>query len=266
MNIVENPSRRRILRGRFSAPTPKIRLPYIVSEQHFLGACTQCNKCYAVCETQVIAKDTLGFPFIDFSRDECNLCGKCIQICDSPLFLDEESRNEHSPFNASMTIEQSCLAKSQVFCQSCQDVCEKQAIAFHYQGNAIPVPDIDMEQCNTCGACVSTCPQTAITISPKSGNHMDNLTQATKSGYERNIEYHVASFVAHAIPSHLEQVKDDIAALLGTEIHGVSEQGKIVFTVEANNQKTIARVIDQLKTHTGLFSLAPIYHQFLNEN
>lgn len=76
-------------------------------------------------------------------------------------------------------------------------------------------------------------------------------------------EYHVASFVAHAIQAQLDEVVKSINDLQGTEIHAISELGKIVFTVEANHQRDIASVIDTLNLHIGLFSLAPIYHQFL---
>jgi nitrate reductase NapD len=75
-------------------------------------------------------------------------------------------------------------------------------------------------------------------------------------------EYHVASFVAHAKPHCLDQVSTEINQSEGAEIHGVNEQGKIVFTLEANSHKAIGRQIDLLKQHTGLVNLFPVYHQF----
>ena len=78
-------------------------------------------------------------------------------------------------------------------------------------------------------------------------------------------EYHVASFVAHTRPELSDQISNFICQHQGTEIHAVSEQGKIVFTVEATHQKDIANTVDQIRIHDELYSLSPIYHQFLNE-
>ncbi|WDD99995.1 MULTISPECIES: chaperone NapD [Thalassomonas] len=78
-------------------------------------------------------------------------------------------------------------------------------------------------------------------------------------------EYHVASFVAHAVVTQLDDVKQQIKQIQGAEIHAVSPEGKIVFTIEDFSQKGIGQKIDTLKYHTGLYNLAPVYHQFLPE-
>jgi nitrate reductase NapD len=78
-------------------------------------------------------------------------------------------------------------------------------------------------------------------------------------------EYHVASFVGHAINKHIAELTEEITQIEGAEIHAVSDEGKIVFTIEASSQKKIGFFIDQLKHHIGLLSLSPIYHQFLTE-
>ncbi|WP_448548060.1 chaperone NapD [Thalassotalea fusca] len=78
-------------------------------------------------------------------------------------------------------------------------------------------------------------------------------------------EYHVASFVAHVVPDMTDEMIADINGIKGAEIHAVSDQGKVVFTIEAASQSQIGKYIDQLKHHIGLLSLSPIYHQFLIE-
>ena len=78
-------------------------------------------------------------------------------------------------------------------------------------------------------------------------------------------EYHVASFVAHAMPNASERISTFIKEHPGTEIHACSDEGKIVFTVEADHQRAIARIIDQIRIHDELYSLSPVYHQFLTE-
>ena len=81
----------------------------------------------------------------------------------------------------------------------------------------------------------------------------------------RSSEYHVASFVAHAMPQAIERIKTIIAKHQGTEVHADSPEGKIVFTVEATHQRDIAKIIDQIRIHDELYSLSPVYHQFLTE-
>ena len=56
---------------------------------------------------------------------------------------------------------------NQVVCQSCQDTCETEAISFKYIHSKIPQPQIELDKCNGCGACVSICPQNAIELTPK---------------------------------------------------------------------------------------------------
>ncbi|MEW6992167.1 chaperone NapD [Colwelliaceae bacterium 6441] len=95
----------------------------------------------------------------------------------------------------------------------------------------------------------------------------ENIVQTfspSKNDFQPN-EYHVASFVAHALQEHITELKEEITQTEGAEIHAVSDEGKIVFTIEAASQKKIGFLIDQLKHHVGLLSLSPIYHQFLTE-
>ncbi len=79
-------------------------------------------------------------------------------------------------------------------------------------------------------------------------------------------EYHVASFVAHSHPVGKQMLANEIATIEGAEVHAISDEGKIVFTVEANDQRLIANRVDQIRYHDQLLSLSPIYHQFLTED
>ena len=79
-------------------------------------------------------------------------------------------------------------------------------------------------------------------------------------------EYHVASFVAQAINTDIDQVRLAIEQVDGSDVHVISPEGKIVFTLEGSHQAEIGRNIDKLKNHPGLLSLAPVYHQFISED
>lgn len=92
------------------------------------------------------------------------------------------------------------------------------------------------------------------------------ITKRTVDAEHNNNEYHIASFVAHAMFSQLEQVQAAIEAIEGAEIHAKSEEGKLVFTIEDNSQKAIGKKIDALKHNNGLFSFSPIYHQYIAED
>ena len=46
-------------------------------------------------------------------------------------------------------------------------------------------------------------------------------------------ELHIASMVVHATPHRLPDVRQAILAIAGAEIHGASDTGKLVVTLEA---------------------------------
>ncbi|WOH37297.1 chaperone NapD [Thalassotalea fonticola] len=78
-------------------------------------------------------------------------------------------------------------------------------------------------------------------------------------------EYHVASFIAQVDVSKEDAVRKSIEATPGAEIHASNDTGKIVFTIEADNQRIIGNYADQIKDQSGIFTLAPVYHQYLEE-
>ncbi|TBR42497.1 sorbose reductase [Marinomonas agarivorans] len=79
------------------------------------------------------------------------------------------------------------------------------------------------------------------------------------------LEYHVASFIAHAKPEHSSMLAKAISEIEGAEIHAISPEGKIVFTIEADTQRHIANRVEHIQYRDELLSLSPVYHQFLNE-
>jgi ferredoxin-type protein NapF len=164
MERVENLARRRLFRGKLHQEQV-LRLPWVISEQVFNQKCTQCQTCINACETQIIVKDEQGFPKIDFSKGECSFCKKCIEHCEQPLF---KKTFEQKPWPVELGINDKCLAKNNIFCQSCRDECEVEAIKFSYfnaeQTTSIPQPTLNIADCTQCGACLSSCPQDAIKI------------------------------------------------------------------------------------------------------
>lgn len=161
-----DPSKRRFFRGKIKAKQA-IRLPWVVNETVFTSGCTQCQDCISHCETNIIVKDEQGFPKVDFSLGECSFCNKCIEVCQQPLFSGAFADNE--PVNSSekawpttLEISDKCLAKNNIYCQSCRDECETNVIKFHYLDSSIPQPSLHTPDCTQCGACIKVCPQDAI--------------------------------------------------------------------------------------------------------
>ncbi|OAN13910.1 ferredoxin-type protein NapF [Photobacterium jeanii] len=141
--------------------TPSIpRMPWVVDEETFVDQCTRCNKCQSACEENIIIKGDGGFPTVDFNRGECTFCGDCAEACPEPLFRP----TTETAWDVKAQINQQCLAQHNVECRSCGDMCEVMAIRFQLQPGRVAQPQLESDVCNGCGACVATCPSSAITM------------------------------------------------------------------------------------------------------
>lgn len=162
-------SRRNFMHAKRSAIAQPIRLPWVENEALFIRDCTQCGDCIDACEENIILKGDGGFPEINFAVGECTFCQQCVKACNEPLFKPLKE----SPWQLTIAIGASCLAKKQVHCQICQDSCESEAIAFPPLHGRVPQPEIAPDNCNGCGACVAVCPESAIKLSPSAlgANH-----------------------------------------------------------------------------------------------
>jgi len=133
-------------------------LPWIIDAQQFVEQCTQCADCISVCPENILFKGDGGFPNIDFNLGECDFCGKCADVCKEPIF----SATIETPWHNKALITQACLAHESIYCRSCAESCEVQALTFQLGISAVPM--IDLELCTGCGACVAPCPTKAIEI------------------------------------------------------------------------------------------------------
>ena len=129
---------------------------------NFFDKCTACDKCIAVCETQILVKGAGGYPEVNFmnGRGECTFCQACVKACEADVF---RSTDERAWFHY-VEIQQSCMTFSGVECRSCEDSCESRAIRFKRQVGRVAMPELNVESCNGCGACMAVCPTQAVTL------------------------------------------------------------------------------------------------------
>jgi len=57
-----------------------------------------------------------------------------------------------------------CLNHMGIYCQSCKDVCDEDAIIFTQFQRGVQLPNIDSVRCTSCKECIDSCPADAITI------------------------------------------------------------------------------------------------------
>ena len=93
------------------------------------------------------------------SKTYSNGCGACADACPQSLFA---GRNQ-APWRHRVAIGSDCLAHRGVVCESCRDGCETRAIRFTPALGRAPTPELALDRCTGCGACVGVCPAGAIT-------------------------------------------------------------------------------------------------------
>lgn len=152
-----NLSRRRLFSRRKDTA---LRPPFLREGVDFTDVCTRCGDCLAACETRILIKGEGGFPEVSFKDAECTFCGRCHEVCKEPLFDAEKS----PAWDLKAEISSACLAERGIWCQSCKDACDERAINFTPAVGKAPAPQLSLDACTGCGACVAPCPADAISI------------------------------------------------------------------------------------------------------
>lgn len=70
----------------------------------------------------------------------------------------------------------------------------------------------------------------------------------------------ICSLVVHARPERLGAVQTDLEAMPGVEIHGRSDDGKLVVTVEDEGPSLAADSILAIQDMSGVLNAVLIYH------
>ncbi len=156
-------SRMQFLSGDFRGAEKSFRPPWSVVESHFIKLCNRCGDCLAACPTSILVKGRGGYPVVDFINGECEFCGNCALACKTAALNQSHALGE-VPWALKAKVSDTCIAYHGVVCRSCYDQCETRAIEFGPTAGRVPVPQLDIEKCTGCGACVAVCPVNAISV------------------------------------------------------------------------------------------------------
>ena len=148
------------LRGNWRDIADSLRPPWALTGKTFFTRCTQCAECITSCPENILRVGPRGYPQVDFQRGECTFCGNCERQCSSNALLD--SGQSAWPYRAQ--INNHCLALKSVMCRTCADCCETRAISFQFMVTGFSSPEINLDACNGCGACIAPCPSGSIKI------------------------------------------------------------------------------------------------------
>jgi len=168
-----NLSRAAFLQGAWRKDKTLIRPPWAQDESDFISNCnSNCQACADACPEKIIVIGRGKYPHIDFSQGECTFCEQCVEACDYDA-LAKQDDSEPWTHKATIKMEQ-CITQQSVVCRSCSENCEVAAIKFQPTLGGVSAPELNSDQCNGCGACISVCPSNAIFIST-----LDDVDQGT---------------------------------------------------------------------------------------
>ena len=149
----DNARRQLWSKAKAHAPLPWLRNLALLHEQ-----CTRCGDCINACPEHIVIKGDGGFPCLDFGQGQCSFCARCVASCTIIDLFDRDKK----AFAHIVLISDDCLPKQGIACQSCADVCEINAITFHWNVHRMREPQIDRDRCTACGACYRVCAPHAI--------------------------------------------------------------------------------------------------------
>ena len=75
----------------------------------------------------------------------------------------------------------------------------------------------------------------------------------------------ISSAIVHALPRDVEVVRAGLATLAGVEVHATSPEGKMIVTIETEDDGSNAATYQSIGQLDGVMSAAMVYHQTESE-
>ncbi|MBI5793429.1 MAG: chaperone NapD [Rhodocyclales bacterium] len=75
----------------------------------------------------------------------------------------------------------------------------------------------------------------------------------------------ISSAIVHARPGALSIVEAGLAALVGVEVHAISPEGKLIVTIETDDDSGNVATYERIGQLDGVMSAAMVYHQTESE-
>lgn len=72
----------------------------------------------------------------------------------------------------------------------------------------------------------------------------------------------ISSIIVYAKPTELSSVRGNLEQISGVEIHAVTDDGKLVVTIETDTDGETASTFDRINVMGGVMSAAMVFHQF----
>jgi nitrate reductase NapD len=72
----------------------------------------------------------------------------------------------------------------------------------------------------------------------------------------------ISGVVVRTRPEKIDATRANLEVLPGVEVHGMHPAGRLVVTVEAASDRSLAERVMQLQEVPGVLSASMIYHQF----
>jgi ferredoxin len=148
---------------------PPAAPPGAGSVDRFLGVCTACGSCVAVCPSGVIrpAEFQWGIldpakPYLAYDRAYCQFeCDRCLRSCPTgalrQLSLEEKKLTRLG--QSSLALDRCIVVTNETRCGSCAEHCPTGAVSMSIPaGGGLPRPVADSALCIGCGACETACP------------------------------------------------------------------------------------------------------------
>ncbi len=72
--------------------------------------------------------------------------------------------------------------------------------------------------------------------------------------------HHIASVLVQGWPDKIPAIESELTRLAGVESHGSGETGKLILTLEADNDAELVETMDRIQMAEGVVNVSLVYH------